>query len=145
MKVHHIALRVNNLELMKAFYCQKLGFTEAFSILNDDGSVRIVYVHIADNQYLELCANGTTRPEFDDTSSVGFRHICFEVEDIQRTYDELTKQGVHCDSEILNMRDHNQAFYVFDPEHNKIEIVEIGPHSPQAAFRKRMVEDQKQV
>ena len=37
---------------MLEFYCYGLGFGEAFRITNDDGSLRIVYIHISDNQFL---------------------------------------------------------------------------------------------
>lgn len=135
MKFNHIALRVQDMDAMLDFYCKKLGFEEAFRIFNDDGSLRIVYVHISDHQYIELCNKGTQKPAFDDQIDVGFRHICFVVEDIQATCSELEKKGVAFDSEIMNMRDNNQAMYLFDPEKNKIEIVQTGKESPQFAFQ----------
>lgn len=138
MRFNHIALRVKNIDAMLDFYCQKLGFTEAFRINNDDGSLRIVYVHISDGQYLELCLNGSNPREFDDQTDLGVRHICFTVEDIQKTYEELTLKDVVFDSEILNMRDRNLAAYLFDPEGNKIEIVQTGMDSPQFEFERKL-------
>lgn len=136
MRLNHIALRVKNIETMLHFYCDQLGCKEAFKILNDDQTLRIVYVHISDGQYIELCLNGTTRPDFDDQHSLGVRHVCFTVDDIQKTREELTQKGVIFDSEILSMRDNNLAMYLFDPEGNKIEIVQTGIDSPQYAFEK---------
>jgi len=122
---------------MLDFYCQKLGFEEAFRINNDDGSLRIVYVHISDGQYLELCLNGSNPRSFDDQNDLGVRHICFTVDDIKSTYQELSQKGVTFDSEILDMRDKNQAAYLFDPEGNKIEIVQTSAESPQFAFQRK--------
>jgi catechol 2,3-dioxygenase-like lactoylglutathione lyase family enzyme len=68
-----------------------------------------VYVHISDGQYLELCLNGSNPRDFNDQTDLGVRHICFTVEDIQKTYHELTQKGVVFDSEILNMCDKNLA------------------------------------
>lgn len=138
MRFNHIALRVNNIDKMLAFYCKKLGLKEAFRILNDDGSLRIVYIHISEGQYLELCLQGIDRPPFDDQESIGFRHFCFTVNDIHSTRVNLIKNGVVFESEILNMRDNNLAMYLFDPEKNKIEIVQTGIKSPQFEFQKNI-------
>lgn len=138
MRFNHIALRVKNIEPMLSFYCQKLGFEEAFRIFNDDGSLRIVYIHISENQYLELCVGGLKRTSFDDQKDLGFRHICFTVDDIATTRKNLINKGVIFDSEILSMRDNNLAMYLFDPEENKIEIVQTGNSSPQFRFQREM-------
>jgi lactoylglutathione lyase len=138
MRLNHIAIRVKNIEAMLGFYCQKLGFEEAFRIFNDDQSLRLIYVHISEGQYLELCLNGLDKPAFDDQTSLGVRHFCFTVEDIAQTRAELIKKGVIFDSEILEMRDKNLAMYVFDPEGNKIEIVQTGTQSPQFKFEKNL-------
>lgn len=137
MRFNHIALRVSNIEEMLDFYCNKLGFQEAFRISNDDGSLRIVYVHISEGQYLELSLNGEDRPPFDDQKDIGFRHICFTVDDVQTTRETLINKGVVFDSEILAMRDQNLAMYVFDPEKNKIEIVQTSDNSPQHTFQEK--------
>jgi lactoylglutathione lyase len=137
MRFNHIALRVNDIEAMLIFYCQKLGLEEAFRINNDDGTLRIVYIHISEGQYLELCLNGRNRPKFNDQQDLGFRHICFRVDDIYATREILMNKGVVTDSEILSMRDHNLAMYLFDPEKNKIEIVQTGMNSPQFTFQEK--------
>ena len=138
MRLNHIAFRVRNIEKMMAFYCEQLGFTKAFDILNDDGTLRIVYIHISDGQYLELCLNGAKRPDFDDQTDMGVRHICFTVADIQATRADLLSKGVVFDSEVLHMRDENLAMYLFDPEKNKIEIVQTGKNSPQFKFEEKL-------
>ncbi len=137
MRFNHIALRVRDIDSMLDFYCRKLGFEESFRIFNDDGSLRIVYIHLADGQYLELCLGGQARPEFDDQNSLGVRHICFTVQDLEETKRELEAKGVVFASDILTMRDHNSAAYLFDPEKNKIELVQTSPDSPQYKFENR--------
>lgn len=137
MRLNHIAIRVRDIQTMLDFYCQKLGFEEAFRIFNDDDSLRIVYIHISEGQYLELCLNGTNRPTFDDQLNLGIRHICFTVDDIAETRRSLMQKGIVFDSEILKMRDKNLAMYLFDPEGNKIEIVQTGLQSPQFEFQKK--------
>lgn len=134
MRFNHVAIRVKNIEEMLKFYCDGLGLKEAFRINNDDGSLRIVYLHISDKQYLELCLGGDIRPEFDDLKSLGTRHICFTVDDIDQSKKEMEKRGVVFDSDIMKLRDNNLTAYLFDPEKNKIEIVQTCLDSPHHKF-----------
>ena len=136
MRFNHVALRVKDIDKMLEFYCHGMGFSEAFRINNDDGSLRIVYVHISDNQFLELCLGGQNKSVFDDLYSVGTRHICFTVDDLEKIKKEMEERGVKFDSDILKTRDHNLNVWLFDPDGNKLEIVQTMPESPQAKFEK---------
>ena len=136
MKFGHVAIRVKDIDKMLDFYCHGLGMTEAFRIKNDDGSLRIVYVHISEGQYLELCLGGDEKPVFDDGNSVGVRHISFTVEDLTKSKIEMEERGVIFDSEILDTRDGNKNVWLFDPEGNKLEIVQTLPDSPHYKFEK---------
>ena len=136
MRFGHIAIRVKDIGKMLDFYCRGLGFQEAFRINNDDGSLRIVYLHISEGQYLELCLGGDERPMFDDSKSVGVRHISFVVEDLAKSKKEMEERGVVFGSDILDTRDHNKNVWLYDPEGNKLEMVEIHPGSPQYKFEK---------
>jgi len=136
MRFGHVAIRVKDIDKMLEFYCNGLGFKEAFRITNDNGSLRIVYLHISEGQYLEICLGGDERPKFDDSKSVGVRHICFTVEDLSKTKREMEERGVKFDSDILDTRDHNKNVWLFDPEGNKLEIVQSLPDSPHYEFEK---------
>ena len=139
MKFGHVAIRVKNIDKMLDFYCIGLGFKEAFRIKNDDGSLRIVYVHISDGQYLELCLGGEgDRTSFDDLINIGVRHISFTVEDLGRYKKEAEERGAVFDSEILNTRDYNKNVWLYDPEGNKMEIVETSPESPHFKFERTL-------
>ena len=133
MRFGHVAIRVRNIEEMLDFYF-KLGLQEAFRINNHDGSLRIVYLHISEKQYLELCLGGDEKPLFDDTKDVGVRHICFTVENLSKSKKEMEKRGIIFDSEILTLVDNNLAAYLFDPDGNKIEIMEVREESPHKLF-----------
>lgn len=137
MRLNHVALRVKDIDKILEYYCHGFGFEEAFRINNDDGSLRIVYLHISEGQYFELCLGGDERMDFDDKKSIGVRHICFTVDDIAKTKQEMEARGVVFDSEIMLMRDKNQAAYLFDPEGNKLEIVQVMPESANFMFEKK--------
>lgn len=134
MKFGHIALRIKNLDPMLEFYCNKLGLQEAFRIFNEDGSLRIVYLHLSDGHYIELCVGGQNERVFDDTTTIGYRHVCLVVEDLAQTRNELEAKGVVFDTDILVLLDHNKTCYLKDPEGNRIELMQILAESPQARY-----------
>src|SRR3989344_2366246 len=136
MRFGHVAIRVKDIDKMLEFYCKGMGFKEAFRINNDDGSLRIVYLHISEGQYLELCLGGEEKPSFDDSKSVGVRHISFTVDDLAKSKEEMEQKGVVFDSEILDTRDNNKNVWLFDPEGNKLELVKTYPDSPHYKFEK---------
>ena len=138
MRFGHNAIRVKDIQKMLDYYINGFGFKEAFRIKNDDGSLRIVYLHISEGQYLELCLGGDKRTPFDDTKSLGLRHLALTVDDLAKTKKELEKRGVVFDSEIMNMKDKNLAAYLFDPEGNKIELVQVEPESPHSKFEQSL-------
>src|SRR5438552_3608697 len=54
--VAHMALYVSNLQKARTFYKDFLGYGEPYALKRDDGSDRIAFIKINDNQYLELFA-----------------------------------------------------------------------------------------
>jgi lactoylglutathione lyase len=138
MRFGHVALRIKDIDKMLDFYCDKLGLNEAFRINNEDGTLRIVYLHISNYQYLELCLGGETKKEFDDKFDLGVRHISFIVDDIIKTKTYLEEKGVVFETEILKLRDNNLTVFLFDPEGNKLEIVETKNDSPHFLFKNRI-------
>src|SRR6266478_7061641 len=54
--VAHMALYVSDLQKSRAFYKDFLGYEEPYVLKRPDGSVRIAFIKINENQYLELFA-----------------------------------------------------------------------------------------
>ena len=57
-----MALYVGDLKKARAFYTDFLGFQEPYTLKRDDGSDRIAFIKINEDQYLELFAEGP-RPD----------------------------------------------------------------------------------
>lgn len=138
LRLGHVAIRIKDVDTMLDYYTNGLGLQEAFRINNDDGSLRIAFLHIADKQYLELCLGGDVRSDFDDAKTLGVRHISFTVENIEKFKTEAESRGVVFDSEILKLRDNNLTLFLFDPEGNKLEIVQTSEDSPHWQFEKSL-------
>src|SRR5947209_15297140 len=54
--VAHMALFVSDLQKARAFYKDFLGYDEPYVLKREDGSDRIAFIKINENQYLELFA-----------------------------------------------------------------------------------------
>ena len=70
-----------------------------------------------------------TPPKLND---VGCTHLCFEVDDIEQSYQELVKKGVkfNCPPQIMSpegFEEKVKATYCVDPDGITLEIVENVP------------------
>ena len=133
--IGHVAFRVTSLQRALDFYCNKLGFSEAFR-LEQEGqpSPWIVYIQIAPGSFIELFpdpqdAPGTI-PARDPQAS--YKHVCFLVDDLSVTLRELAARGLEITASPRQGLDSNLQYWINDPDGNPIELMQIMPTSPQA-------------
>ncbi|MCY0902983.1 MAG: VOC family protein [Firmicutes bacterium] len=125
----HVALTVKDMQQSLEFYCDALGFTRAFDIPTPEGKPWIVYIKVADRQFIELFYGGTD-PVAVSSHSIGFNHLCLEVDDIAATADHLRQKGVKLTVEPKQGLDHNWQCWAQDPDGNRIEFMQLMPESP---------------
>ncbi|MGQ9523924.1 MAG: VOC family protein [Armatimonadota bacterium] len=127
--IGHAAFRVRDLDAALAFYCGKLGLTEAFRLYHDSGEVWIVYLKINPNTFIEL---------FPDTNlerhavSGSYQHLCLLVDDMGATLKDLRSRGLDIQGEPSMGKDGNLQYWLTDPDGNRIELMQIMPGSLQA-------------
>ena len=118
---------VSDVDRAKAFY-EKLGLKESFRLNHADGSLMLVYLHIAGDRFLELFPRG---PEPDPARVQSFKHICLATDDIQATVEHLRAHGVTIDREPKLGLDNNLQAWISDPDGNAIELMQLSDDSPQ--------------
>ena len=59
-----------------------------------------------------------------------YRHLCFEVQDLEATRSELIQKNVSV-TEIKTGMDHSKQAWVKDPDGNDIELMEYTAESKQ--------------
>ncbi len=123
----HAAFSVRDVEGSIGFY-SKLGLREAFRLHHDDGSLMLVYLHVAGDRFLELFPGGTQEMQSSDQS---FRHVCLVVDDIEATLESLRSEGVGIDRDVSMGRDGNLQAWIHDPDGNVIELMQLSEESPQ--------------
>jgi glyoxylase I family protein len=96
LQLHHVTLSANDVALTAQWYVDYLGFsmTDRFSLTRPDGR-QIDVIRIArPGLQLNISKFPGSVPPNRSTENQGWRHLAFEVEDVDRTYQRLQSQGV---------------------------------------------------
>ena len=118
----HMALFVSDLKKARAFYEEFLGYQEPYVLKREDGSDRIVFIKINDDQYIELFAES---PKQDGH----LNHIAFFTDSAQGMRDYLASRGIKVPDKVTKGRIGNSNFNVIDPDGHRVKIVQYEPDS----------------
>ncbi len=125
--IGHTAFAAHDLERSLAFYA-KLGIHEAFRLHREDGSLMLVYLHVAGDRFIEVFPGG---PPPDPERRGSFLHLCLLTDDMEATVEQLRSEGVTIDREPKVGLDHNTQAWIHDPDGNAIELMQLVEESPQ--------------
>jgi catechol 2,3-dioxygenase-like lactoylglutathione lyase family enzyme len=120
--VAHMALYVSDLQAARAFYKDFLGFAEPYVLKRDDGSDRIAFIKINDDQYIELFAEAPKRDGH-------LNHIAFYTDSALAMRQYLASRGVKVPDTVGKGRIGNSNFNIVDPDGHTVEIVQYEPDS----------------
>ncbi|WP_163537550.1 VOC family protein [Gracilibacillus sp. YIM 98692] len=129
-RIGHTAFTVENMEKSLEFYCDHLGFEKLFELHNKDNEPWIIYLKVCEGQFIELFYGGKKRNNID-SETIGYNHLCLEVDDINEISDHLKGKGLTLDVEPQQGLDLNYQCWIKDPDGNRIEFMQLHPDSPQ--------------
>jgi len=145
--VHHINLIVSDMEKTKRFYHETLGLEIALeTVIKDaefsrgvglkDTDLLATFFKLPDNsamietfQYLNP-PNGKALPADKKANDMGWTHLCFQVDDIDRVYNDLKSKGVEFLTDPVTIaKDHPQFAgvkfcYFLGPDREVVEILQ---------------------
>jgi lactoylglutathione lyase len=121
--VNHIGISTQNYDASLAFYRDTLGAKEAFTIRNDDGTVRITYLQLSRDTFIELLPAAAGQP-------AGVAHIGIETGDVAASVANLRATGIAVDDPTVGVSRSHVA-RVRDPDGVQIEVMQMGPDSLQ--------------
>lgn len=121
--LNHVGMAVENFDEAFAFYTQKMGFREAFTVKDAAGKPTLAYVQVNRNTFVELQQANANRPK-------GLNHFGLHVENLKATVAALKERGVMVD-EVRVRPDDSSVANATDPNGIRIEMFEFGPGSPQ--------------
>jgi catechol 2,3-dioxygenase-like lactoylglutathione lyase family enzyme len=123
--VAHIAYYVSDLKNARAYWEGFLGYQEAFSLKNADGSDHIAFVKINDHQFIELIAEDPK-----NWTNYGFVHdAAFETDDAIGMRNYLASIGVKVPETVVKDQVGDLSFDIIDPSGFTIQIVQYEPNS----------------
>ncbi len=115
--VAHMAVYVSDLQKARAFYKDFLGYEEPYVLKREDGSDRIAFIKINEDQYLELFAEA---PKQDGR----LNHISFFTDSAEAMRTYLGSQGVKVPEKVGKGKIGNSNFSITDPDGHTVEIVQ---------------------
>ena len=127
MKIDHIALYVNDLEKMRAFY-EKYFAAKANQIYhNPNTGLKTYFLEFDTSARIEIMTKEKLNAVAKELDNAGYIHIAFSVGNKSKV-DELTKRLENDGFKIISKpRTTGDGYYescILDPENNRIEIVE---------------------
>lgn len=142
--IGHAAYGVRDIEKSLHFYGDILGFQRAFELKNVNPNrppsdvPQIYYLFIGNGQFIELfpAPDGEGWPAGTPRS---YRHLQFEVDDMQRTITELESRGLPPSPNPPRFgKDGNWQYWITDPDGNRFELMQTMPDSLQAGAAARL-------
>jgi catechol 2,3-dioxygenase-like lactoylglutathione lyase family enzyme len=118
----HIAYYVTDLAKARAYYEGLLGFQEAFSLKDTDGSDHIVFIKINNHQYIELVQEAATNHGF-------LYNAGFETNDAKGMRDRLASLGLPVPEKVVKDATGNLSFDIKDPSGFMLQVVQYLPDS----------------
>ena len=131
MKLHHIGKVVENINKAQKYYELTLGLkARSKPVIDPIQRVEVVFIETGHGQDLTI---ELIRP-LDETSPVhkflekggGYHHLCFEVDDIQKSIKDFKKRGALILGEPVPGKGHSDrtTVWIFTPAKDLIELVE---------------------
>lgn len=115
--VAHIAYYVSDLNKARGYYKDFLGFEQACSLKNPDGSDHAVYIKINDDQYIKLVA--------EEPKNYGFLHdVAFAAVDADRARSAIEAMGVKVPGGVGKDEAGNLSFGITDPFGYTVEVIQ---------------------
>jgi glyoxylase I family protein len=123
-KVHHIAIICSDYEVSKAFYTKILGLKLEQEIFRKERQSYKADLSLNGEYILELFSfpsppARTSRPE-----ATGLRHLAFEVDDIEKEVQEMSKLGVKTEPIRIDESTGKKFAFFSDPDDQPIEFYE---------------------
>ena len=127
MKVNHIALYVNDLEKMRAFYVKYFDAKSNKMYHNPNTGLKTYFLEFINGCRVEIMTKGNLNNIEKDLNNTGYIHLAFSVGSKDKV-NELTGLLEDDGYEIISQpRTTGDGYYescIIDPENNQIEIVE---------------------
>ncbi|MFH1232677.1 MAG: VOC family protein [Patescibacteria group bacterium] len=126
MRIHHIAITVNNLEESQKFYQDFFNFKVVEFFKREDMSAKFVHLEL-DGFIIELWEFAGIKENSDNLKDIkirGIRHIAFGVENLDKIFSDFRQRGLEITEPKLGASGHIYSF-ISDPNGVALEIYQM--------------------
>lgn len=123
-KVHHIAIICSDYEVSKEFYTKTLGLKLDQEIYRKERQSYKADLSLNGKYILELFSFPLPPARPSQPEATGLRHLAFEVDDIEREVEELSKFGVKAEPIRIDEFTGKKFTFFSDPDDLPIEFYE---------------------
>jgi len=122
--VHHIAIICSDYARSKAFYTEILGLEILAENYRKNRNSYKLDLKVDENTAIELFSFPNAPPRSSFPEACGLRHLCFVVDDLEKTIKTLSQKGILF--EEIRIDEYTQKHFVFfaDPDGLPIELYE---------------------
>ena len=128
VRLHHVSLGTPNLSRLVSFYCSLLGGEIAHEFLNREMNRYGAFIYFGNGTFIELFKDDGV----DKSGKSGFRHLSFEVDDIESVASYLRLNG-YAPVVARGRTDKVLQCFVEDPDGN---VVELQQHDDESSLIK---------
>ncbi len=118
-QISHLCLLTKDLNLVKKFYLEIMGFSVSHTFTNDENEVYGLFIEIGGGTFLEFFKN----EDFHKNTNSSFQHLCFSVKNLDEIYHKLSKFDKNIKIKF-GKTDNIKQFFTKDLEGNIIEFHE---------------------
>ena len=122
--VNHVGIAFDDLDAAIEYYTETLGYPEAFRMENEAGEIGLVYIQVSQNTFVELQPTNENR-------GPGINHFGVVVDDMDAAISMWRDRG----AEVQDGRTSSTNAVlsnIFDPDGNRMELLELPPESEHA-------------
>jgi lactoylglutathione lyase len=127
MHINHIAIWVNNLELMKDFYLKYFNGKSGSKYKNESKKFESYFISFGGNARIELMHSSAHNDKITNEGKLGLAHIAISVgsaDEVDKLTERIQNDGLKVTSGPRRTGDGYYESTVYDPEGNIIEITE---------------------
>ena len=126
MKLEHVALYVDDLEAMRAFYCDHLGAKANAKYRNPTTGFESYFLSFESGARVEIMSHPESVVSEKHLKSLGYIHLAFSIgrrAAVDQKTRELAEAGFVVISQPRQTGDGYYESVILDPEGNQIELV----------------------
>ena len=112
--INHITYNVRNKDAALKWYQEVLGLKQIPKMVNSD---HLYWLQLPSGAMVHIIENA-------DAPSAPSHHTAFEVDEIEVSHEYFSKKGIET-TDIQTRNDGQRAFYLDDPDGNRIEICTV--------------------